>query len=89
VTCNAAPVARRLCGPNLRLRTRDSYDKFWSRFSGAEVVGTPSVEDSTVTARVRFRYRDGRPDVTETHVLGVALWDGHLCIDSDSVTRNR
>jgi serine/threonine-protein kinase len=78
-----------LIGPNLRLRTRDSYDEFWSKFSGAEVVGTPAVEDSTVTARVRFRYRDGRPDVTETHVLGVAMWDGHLCVDSDSVAKNR
>ncbi|UOZ06416.1 serine/threonine-protein kinase [Amycolatopsis sp. WQ 127309] len=77
-----------LIGPNLRLRTRDSYDKFWSKFSGAEVVGTPAVADSTVTARVRFHYRDGRADVTETHVLGVAMWEGHLCVDSDSVTRN-
>jgi serine/threonine-protein kinase len=77
-----------LIGPNLRLRTRDSYDKFWSKFSGAEVIGTPAVEDSTVTARIKLHYRDGRPDVTETHVLGVAMWDGHLCIDSDSVTKN-
>jgi serine/threonine-protein kinase len=77
-----------LIGPNLRLRTQDSYDKFWSKFSGAEVVGTPAVEDSTVTARVEFHYRDGRPDITETHVIGVAMWDGHLCIDSDSVTKN-
>ncbi|MDT7802997.1 MAG: serine/threonine protein kinase, bacterial [Actinomycetota bacterium] len=78
-----------LIGPNLRLRTRDSYDKFWSKFSGAEVVGAPSVEGDSVTARIRLHYRDGRPDVTETHVLGVAMWDGHLCIDSDSVAKNR
>jgi hypothetical protein len=78
-----------LIGPNLRLRTRDSYDKFWSKFSGAEVLGTPGVEDSTVTARIRLRYRDGRPDVTETHVLGVAMWDGHLCVDADAVTKSR
>ncbi|MEA5366526.1 serine/threonine-protein kinase [Amycolatopsis sp., V23-08] len=78
-----------LIGPNLRLRTRDSYDKFWSRFSGAEVVGTPSVDGGSVTARIKFRYADGRPDLTETHVLGVAMWDGHLCIDSDSVAKNR
>ncbi|MEV6640550.1 serine/threonine-protein kinase [Amycolatopsis sp. NPDC051371] len=78
-----------LIGPNLRLRTRDSYDKFWSKFSGAEVVGTPAVEGSTVTARIRLHYRDGRPDTTETHVLGIAMQDGHLCIDADAVTKNR
>ncbi|MCR6483230.1 serine/threonine protein kinase [Amycolatopsis sp. OK19-0408] len=78
-----------LIGPNLRLRTRDSYDKFWSKFSGAEVVGTPTAEGSTVTARIRLHYRDGRPDVTETHVLGIALRDGELCVDADSVTKSR
>ncbi|MFJ7215290.1 protein kinase [Amycolatopsis sp. NPDC098790] len=78
-----------LIGPNLRLRTRDSYDKFWSRFSGAEVVGTPSVEGSTVTARIRLRHRDGRPDTTETHVLGLAMRDGGLCIDSDALAKSR
>jgi hypothetical protein len=78
-----------LIGPNLRLRTRDSYEKFWSKFSGAEVVGTPAVEGSTVTARVRLHYRDGRPDVTETHVLGIAMQDDHLCIDADAVPKNR
>ncbi len=78
-----------LIGPNLRLRTRDSYDKFWSRFGGAEVVGTPAVEGSTVTARIRLHYRDGRPDTTETHVLGLAMRDGRLCIDSDALAKNR
>ncbi|WP_290059263.1 protein kinase domain-containing protein [Amycolatopsis solani] len=78
-----------LIGPNLRLRTRDSYDKFWSGFSGAEVVGTPAVAGSTVTARIRLHHRDGRPDSTETHVLGLALRDGELCIDSDSLAKNR
>ncbi|MGW5717340.1 serine/threonine-protein kinase [Amycolatopsis sp. NPDC003865] len=78
-----------LIGPNLRLRTRDSYDKFWSRFSGAEVLGTPAVEGSTVTARIRLHYRDGRPDTTETHVLGLALRDGELCIDSDTLAKSR
>ena len=78
-----------LIGPNLRLRTRDSYDKFWSKFSGAEVVGTPAVAGSTVTARIRLHYRDGRAAVTETHVLGIAMVDGHLCIDADSVGKNR
>ncbi|WP_439382181.1 protein kinase domain-containing protein [Amycolatopsis lexingtonensis] len=78
-----------LIGPNLRLRTRDSYDKFWSGFSGAEVVGTPAVAGSTVTARVRLHHRDGRPDSTETHVLGLAMRDGELCIDSDALAKNR
>jgi serine/threonine-protein kinase len=78
-----------LIGPNLRLRTRDSYDKFWSKFSGAEVVGTPAVAGSTVTARVRLHYRDGRADVTETHVLGIAMADGRLCINADAVGKSR
>ncbi|MEU7784832.1 protein kinase [Amycolatopsis sp. NPDC049159] len=78
-----------LIGPNLRLRTRDSYDKFWSRFSGAEVVGTPAVEGSTVTARIRLHYRDGRPATTETHVLGLAMCDGELCVDSDAPAKSR
>ncbi|WP_370965997.1 protein kinase [Amycolatopsis sp. cg9] len=78
-----------LIGPNLRLRTRDSYDKFWSKFSGAEVVGSPAVEGSTVTARIRLHYRDGRPDSTETHVLGLAVQDGELRIDSDALAKSR
>ncbi|MFJ9785876.1 serine/threonine-protein kinase [Amycolatopsis sp. NPDC101161] len=77
-----------LIGPNLRLRTRDSYEKFWSKFSGAEVVGTPAVEGSTVTARIRLHHRDGRPDTTETHVLGLAMRDGELCIDSDALAKS-
>jgi hypothetical protein len=78
-----------MIGPNLQTRGRASYDRFWSKFSGAEVLARPTVSGNTVTARILLRYRDGRPPVTETHVLGVMLRAGRLCIDSDSVASSR
>ncbi|MEU0792800.1 hypothetical protein ABZ342_22230 [Amycolatopsis sp. NPDC005961] len=72
-----------LIGPNLRGRGRASYDRFWGRYSSAEVLGAPSVRDSQVTVRIALHPRDGSAQLIERHVLTVIRYDGGLRIDAD------
>jgi hypothetical protein len=75
-------------GPDLRLRTRASYDRFWGQFSGAEVESEPTVDGDFVTVRIRLKYRDGKPDPVETDRLGIVARNGELLIDSDAVVHS-
>jgi len=72
-----------LIGPNLRGRGRASYDRFWGRYSGAEVLDQPSVRDSQVSVRIALHPRDGTATLVERHVLTVIRYDGGLRIDAD------
>jgi hypothetical protein len=71
-------------GPDLRLRGRDSYERFWSRFDGVEVQGPPSVSNGFVSVRIVLYGADGST-TTEHHVLGIVPCGEHLCIDSDQL----
>jgi hypothetical protein len=72
-----------LIGPNLRGRGRASYDRFWGRYRGAEVLAQPSVRDNQVSVRIALYPRDGGGAVVERHVLTVIHYDGGLRIDAD------
>ncbi len=71
-------------GPNLRLRGRDSYERFWSKFNSVEVQGSPTANGDFVTVRIVLYYESGEKAV-EDHILGVVSCGDHLCIDSDRV----
>jgi hypothetical protein len=79
-------VGWELIGPHLRLRTQESYERFWSQFQGVEVLGQPTVNGDYVTVTIALYYRDSRPKLTETHVLGIVQIDDQFKIDSDAVT---
>jgi len=72
-----------LIGPNLRTRGEASYNRFWGRFSSAEVLGAPSVDGAKVTVRIALHPRDGTTTLTERHLLTVVRYDGELRIDGD------
>lgn len=72
-----------LIGPNLRQRGRASYDRFWGRYRGADVLDPPSVRAGQVTVRIALNPRDGGAAVVERHVLTVVRYDGSLRIDAD------
>lgn len=72
-----------LIGPNLHQRGRASYDRFWDRYSGADVLDPPSARDDQVTVRIALRPRDGGASIRERHVLTVIPYDGSLRIDAD------
>ena len=72
-----------LIGPNLRTKGEASYVRFWGRFSGAEVLDPPTVDEPRVTVRIALRPRDGTKTLIERHLLTVAHYDGELRIDGD------
>ncbi|MEU4247444.1 hypothetical protein AB0F15_08550 [Amycolatopsis sp. NPDC026612] len=72
-----------LIGPNLHQRGRPSYDRFWSRYTGVDILDPPSVRGAQVTVRIALNPRDGGAAVVERHVLTVIRYDGALRIDAD------
>jgi uncharacterized protein YfaP (DUF2135 family) len=74
-------------GPTLRAaESEQNYVNYWGQFSDVKLSGIQAKDgQSTATAKVDFRYKDGRR-LTEQHTYTLILDGGHLILDSDYKT---
>ncbi|HEY4625085.1 MAG TPA: serine/threonine-protein kinase [Blastococcus sp.] len=73
-----------MTGPTLRgAISEQNYADYWDQFSDVKISDVKATDgQSTATAKVQFRYRDGRRE-TETHRFTFVVEGDQLILDSD------